>query len=86
MADGKGTFLASAGENWSCVATSPGTQGGCGESRVAEGRVGDKHGDIWKQGFGLFLQSKVMSSALKLWPPVVSHFMFFPLALTSGNC
>lgn len=85
-ADGNRTFLASAGKNWSCVATSHGTQGGHGESCVAEGIVGDKHGDVSKQGFGLLLWRKVMSSALNLWPHLVTHLMFFPLALTSGSC
>lgn len=48
LTDGNGTFLASAGENWSHigVATSHGTQGGREESCVAEGIAGDKHGDM----------------------------------------
>lgn len=52
LADGNGAFLASAGENW--------TQSACGESPVAEGieslcLVGEKRGNMWGQGFGLFL-------------------------------
>lgn len=46
VADGNGTFLASTAENWTRLAMSHGTQDGCGESCVAEGIVGDKHGDM----------------------------------------
>lgn len=51
LANGNGPFLASAGENWSRLATSCGTQSACGESPVAEGigglcLVGDKCGDM----------------------------------------
>lgn len=40
VADGNGTFLASTAENWTHLTTSHGTQGGRGESHVAEGIVG----------------------------------------------
>lgn len=46
LAGGNRTFLASTGGNWSCVAASHGSQGGHGESCVAEGIVGDKHVDM----------------------------------------
>lgn len=60
LADGNGAFLASVGANWSHLATSHGTQSACGESPTAESigglcLVGDKCGDVWGQGFGLFL-------------------------------
>lgn len=55
LADGNGAFLASAGENWSHLATSHRTQSACGESPVAEGMwglclAGDKYGDMWGPG------------------------------------
>lgn len=60
LGNGNGAFLASARENWNHLATAHGDQNACGESPVAEGigglcLVGYKCGDIWGQGFGLFL-------------------------------
>lgn len=88
VADGNGTFLASTAENWTHLTTSHGTQGGRGEFHVAEGIVGISMEicryveiGIWP----LFIE-EVMSSALNLWPHLVSHLMFFPLALPSGSC
>lgn len=60
LADGRGAFLFSAGENQSCLAISHGTQYACGESAMAEDIVGlcsvrDKCGDTWRQGFVILL-------------------------------
>lgn len=91
LADGNAVFLATAGENWSHLATSHGTQSACGASPVAEGigglcLVGGKCGDMWGQEFGFFFWRKAMYSALNLRLLLDSHLMVLPSALTNGSC